>query len=349
MATRAFFRTKPVGGDSWCAGEPGTLGCQNFIITSGAGAPRTFTGDVPDVFACIAALGSGAGSSTSSSRCCARSGPTHAEQPAQNSGFQRPDAIPQVVLLTNEDISRRPPDSAPSTRPRRRLGDPAWPLQSYRRNEFTTCRKGTPCSPAAPTDLSGTCVSAEDGILLRVADVVSGLKQLKTDPRLIVVSAIAGPPSPYIVTTAPSQVQGDPPWPIVEHSCMSADGTNADPSIRIQQWVDAFGTNGHFQSICDPNLGGAMPLATQLESVMSGSPCLDAGVIASACTFVDQIRDADGGIHDVPLASCAATGGVAPCWSLPAATTCASGRAVQFVRASGTSVASTTATCPAGP
>ena len=120
---------------------------------------------------------------------------------------------------------------------------------------------------------------------------------------------------------------------------MSADGTYADPSVRIQQMVDAFGANGRLQNICDADLGGAMPIAAQLESVMSGSPCLDATVIASACTFVDQVRAPDGGAHDVPLAACTATGNVAPCWSLPALTTCTSGRSVQLVRAPGTAIA----------
>ena len=347
---QGIFQTKPVGGDS-CARASLNAG-QNFIITSGAGGPN-FTGDVSDVFACIAALGSGGCGFEHQFESVLRAlGADGAAAPAQNTGFLRPDAILQIVLLTNEDDCSAPPNSDLFDSTSMTITDPLGPLQSYRCNEFGHLCGGVrpPRTPASPTDLSGTCMSAEDGILLRVADVVAALKKLKSDPRLIVVSAIAGPPSPYIVTTTPSQVSGDPSqWPVVEHSCTAIDGTYADPSIRIQQWIDAFGTNGRFQSICDAGLGGGMPLATQLESVMSDSPCLDATVVASACTFVDQIRDADGGVQDVPLASCTATGGAAPCWSLSATTSCASGRAVQFARAVGASVASTTATCPVGP
>ena len=346
---QGIFQAKPVG--SSCTQASLNAG-ESFIITSGAGGPN-FTGDVSDVFGCIAALGSGGCGFEHQFESVLRAlGADGAAAPPQNAGFLRPDAILQIVLLTNEDDCSAPPNSDLFDSSSASISDPLGPLQSYRCNEFGHLCGGAPPprTPASPTDLSGTCVSAEDGRLLRVADVVSALKNLKSDPRLVVVSAIAGPANPYIVMTGPSQVKDDPNmWPFIGHSCTSTDGTYGDPSVRIQQWVDAFGSNGSFQSICDASLGAGMPLATQLVSVMSGSPCLDAAVVPSACVFVDQVRDADGGIRDVPLASCTATAGVAPCWTLPAITSCPSGRAVQFVRASGSVVASTTATCPVGP
>jgi hypothetical protein len=155
------------------------------------------------------------------------------------------------------------------------VSDPLGPLQSYRCNEFGHLCGGhpPPRTPVGPTDLSGTCVSAEDGRLLRVADIVTALKRLKSNPNQVLVSTIAGPPSPYVVDAAPAQVKTDPSmWPYVQHSCMALDGTYADPGIRLTQLAGAFGAHGLSQNICG-DTGNTMKMVTaQLTSALAALP-----------------------------------------------------------------------------
>jgi hypothetical protein len=86
--------------------------------------------------------------------------------------------------------------------------------------------------------------------------------------------------------------------------------------------------------------------AAQLETRASAWPCLDAMASPGTCSFVDHLRDGDGGIRDVPLSPCSLTNDSAPCWDLPPSSACGTGRLVQFKRLSGAAVVSTTATCP---
>jgi hypothetical protein len=321
----------------------------HFIDTSGAGP--NFAGDLSDMFGCIAAIGDGGCGFEHQLASVLRSlGADGAPAPAANAGFLRPGAFLHVVMLTNEDDCSAPFDSDLFDDSSTKLSDPLGPLQSYRCNEFGHLCGGQPPPrrPNGPTDLTGMCVSAEDGRLRKVADLVAGLRSVKADPSTIVVSAIAGPPAPYIVNAGPSPITGDPEmWPFVEHSCTGASGIYGDPSIRLKQFVDAFGPTGFFQTICDADLSQTMRLAAaELESVMVGTPCLPAGVVADSCTFVDHERSGDAGIHDVPLASCAATGGTAPCWTTTTDVACGAGRLVQLTRTAGAEVTGTTITCP---
>jgi hypothetical protein len=343
---QGIFQTQPRG--TTCATGALNPG-QSFIITGGADGSN-FTGDVSDVFSCIAALGDqGCGFEHQLASVLRALGADGAPAPVQNAGFLRASSFLQVVLLTNEDDCSAPPDTGLFSPSSMLVSDPLGPLQSYRCNEFGHLCGGhpPPRTPAGPTDLSGTCVSAEDGRLLRVADLVTALKKVKNTPAMIAVSTIAGPPTPYIVGTEPGFVQGETsPWPFIEHSCTATDGTFADPSVRLQQLTAAFGPNGRFDTICAVDLGKTLQAAAaQLEMLASSWPCLDAAASASTCTFVDHVRDGDGGIRDVALPSCALTNDVAPCWTLPASTSCASGRLVQFKRVSGAAVVGTTATC----
>jgi hypothetical protein len=190
--------------------------------------------------------------------------------PAANDGFLRPDALLQVVLLTNEDDCSAPPDSDLFDSTSSLVSDPLGPLQSYRCNEFGHLCGGqppprTPANP--PVDLSGTCVSAEDGRLLRVSDVTGALQHLKADPSKVLVTVIAGPASPYVVDVGPAQVKNDPDmWPYVQHSCMSADGTYADPGVRLTQLAGAFGANARYVSICADASAQGAAIAAQLAA-----------------------------------------------------------------------------------
>jgi len=207
-----------------------------------------------------------------------------------NGGFLRPEARLAVVMLTNEDDCSIPPASLLLDTRSNSTQDPSGlgALQSYRCNEFGhLCAdpaggNGPKVPPPHTVALGASvtlnaCVSAEDqgkvdqvtdpngnpdptmGHLVTVASFVAFLKGLKADPRDVFVAALDGPSTPYVVTGYMNAAASDEVDPQVSHSCtqmLGADVVYADPAVRINQWVTAFGANGFTQSICDPDLHG---------------------------------------------------------------------------------------------
>ena len=168
------------------------------------------------------------------------------------------------------------------------------PIANYRCNEFGhLCRDAASNNPTAfiepplnpPADAQGTataptldladCESNDvNGLLTPVAKFVNDIKMLKPDPdNQILVAAIAGPATPYTVAWAPEvngqNTQPGELWPEVMHSCgaaggyvnpeaqISTDGSFADPSVRINQFVSAF-PNNVLGSVCDPSYASAL-------------------------------------------------------------------------------------------
>ena len=166
------------------------------------------------------------------------------------------------------------------------------PVANYRCNAYghlcvdahsnTSCLVEPPNQAPADVQISASavtldlteCESAEgSGLLTSVQTFVQGIRSLKADPiNQIVVGAIVAPASPYTVNWVPEQNgQNSQPgelWPEVEHSCGAAgsddvnplatqnptDGSFGDPSVRITQFVKAFGENGIVGSVCDRHL-----------------------------------------------------------------------------------------------
>jgi hypothetical protein len=353
----------PTGGaggvfQSMARGQCTTTGLmpgQTFIANVNGMA--NYTGDISTVFSCIAALGDGGCGFEHQFESVLRAlgadgaGPA----PALNANFLRPDAFLAIILITNEDDCSAPPDSDLFDSSSATITDPLGPLQSYRCNEFGHLCGGhaPPRTPAGPTDLTGTCASAEDGRLLRVTDVVNAIKKLKPDPTKILVAAIAGPPKPYVVNAGPSLLKGDVSmWPYVQHSCMAADGTYADPSIRIQQWVDAFGSNGVFEEICNDSFKPALTVIANEIGKKIGSPCVTGKIVdvngalwsgpASPtlpdCAVIDHQTNPDGVVVDTTLPACppGQMMGPADCWHLEAGGMgCPGSQAMGFYRAGG--------------
>ena len=160
-------------------------------------------------------------------------------------------------MLTNEDDCSVPEDST--------LLDPLLGgLQSYRCNEFGHLCGGMqpPHSAAGLPVTLDNCVSNENGRLVSVGGFVDFLFGLKpSHPERIFVAAIAGPPTPYVVTANNFTVgNAEELQPSIAHSCTSAaDSTQfADPAVRLRQWLDAFGPNSYFASICEDDFGPVM-------------------------------------------------------------------------------------------
>jgi hypothetical protein len=345
---QGVFRSNPLGGAP-CTRASLNAG-QSFIIDVNGQA--NFTGDISDVFACIALLGAqGCGFEHQLASVARALGADGAPAPAPNANFLRVDALLQIILLTNEDDCSAPPDSDLFDSSSSMVSDPLGPLQSYRCNEFGHLCGGQmpPRQPAGDTDL-GMCVSNEMGKLIAVGDFVKAFKALKTDASHVFVSAIAGPPTPYKVNVGPSQVKGDPNmWPYVDHSCtnMEVGGsvTYADPGVRLNQLTYAFGTNGLFQSLCAPDFTSVLrAIAAQVGNAF-GPPCLPATLDPTKCSFTDKDPN---GTTSTPLRACVNSVDVGPCWSAKANTVaCPAGQELVFNRpAPPAAGATTTVTCP---
>jgi hypothetical protein len=342
---RGVLQTKPLGyGCSQANLDPG----QSFIIN--VQGKTNYTGNLAGVFSCIAQLGDNGCPFMHPLASVLRAlGADGAPPPPENAGFLRPDALLQIVLLANRDDCSAPPDSDLFDSNSMFVSDPLGPLKPYRCNEFGHLCNGMmpPRSPAGELDL-GTCVSNEMGPLLPVAGIRATLLGLKRDPREIFLAAISGPPTPYKVDVGPPVIKSDPSqWPFVELSCMATDGSAfAEPGVRINQLIGAFGDHGLFESLCADDLTPALQaIANQVGSVL-GPPCFPANVDPSKCQLVDHVFDSSGAVEDLPLRPCADASDAGPCWDLqPTTPTCPNGSVVFRRPASSRPADSPTATC----
>jgi hypothetical protein len=255
-----------------CTASPLNGGATYLSI---AGTTANFSGDISAAFTCIAALGDrGCGFEHQFESVLRALGADGQAAPAENQGFLRRDALLAIIMVTNEDDCSVPAggvalyDTGSNTNIASQLGPPA----NFRCNEFGHLCNGAKPPREAPGDsVTATvpqqnCASAEcAGSLVPVAQFVARIKALKAAPDSeIVVAAIAGPSTPYTVQwKAPSIADtscgaSSCPWPVVAHSCTAADSSFADPSVRINQWVGAFGANGISSSICEASFAPTM-------------------------------------------------------------------------------------------
>jgi hypothetical protein len=305
---------------------------QNYLANINGMA--NYTGDISEAFSCIANLGGGGcGLEHQFGSLLRALGADGAGAPAENAGFLRPEAYLAVILITNEDDCSAPLNSDVFNATSKYVSDPLGPLTSYRCNLVGhTCDGAAP--PKGPGGPYANCVSNENGTLLRVADVVAGLKGLKADPNKILVAAITGPPKPYAVanTGVPNNDDTAAAWPEVGHSCTQPDGTYADPSVRIWQWIQAFGGNGVFESICNASFTPALTGIAQAIGAKLGAQCVSGKVLDTTdnalwtpgtgnpdCTVTQHAYTADGNRVDATVPSCATKPGPG-CWSLVAGT-----------------------------
>jgi hypothetical protein len=351
----------PVGGDhgQFQFAPTGAAACAKATLNAGqtfisnVGGMANYTGDISDIFSCIALLGEGGcGFEHQFASTLRALGADGAPAPTTNNDFLRDDAYLAVILITNEDDCSAPPNTTLFNQNSQLVSDPLGPLQSYRCNEFGHLCGGKPPPRLSmmnqTVDLTGTCVSAEDGRELRVADVVHNLQQVKKNPANILVAAIAGPPAPYIVgTTAPTLDDPAGAWPVIEHSCTQGDGTYGDPAIRINQWVNAFQGNGIFETICNPTFALALQGIADLIDKKIGAPCVNGNILDTKdnlwspadtappdCTVIDHAANDQNVVIDTPVPQCAGNstaGATSRCWALAVdATKCPGQHTIDF-------------------
>jgi hypothetical protein len=308
-----------------------------YIVDSGG--QRNYTGDLADVFACVAALGeTGCVFEHQFASILRALGADGAAAPAENQTFLRPEAYLAIILLTNEDDCSVPPgvplfDTRASTNLASQLGPPG----NFRCNEFGhACGGKHPSRNAPNNDVAATvaydgCTSNDsEGYLLSVFDTANRLKALKADPSQVIVAAITGPATPYTVNwKAPSSADtscgaASCPWPVIAHACTAANGSFADPGIRTNQLAAQFGDNGFASSICEADYGPVLErLASQIGAALAG-PCISDPIADDParagyqpqCTAEMFTSNGLGGLVSQSLPACADNGGAAPCWSL---------------------------------
>jgi hypothetical protein len=339
-------------GNSMCTGKGGIFqsagrgGCTTtnlladaHFISNVAGVAN-YTGSLADVFTCVAALGeAGCGYEQQFTAITRALGADGQAAPAENHGFLRDGAYLAIVMITNEDDCSSAvgggfygPQSLPS-----QLGT------AFRCNEFGHVCDGAAPSRYAPnnavTDMVSyqSCTSAEGGALKTVAETAAQIKALKPDPaNQILMAAITGPKGPYRVHWKASE--GNPaegPWPEISHSCTAADGSYADPSVRVTELVEQFSGNGLMLSICDDEFAPALEVIAQKIEIFIKPPCIDGqvatrpGTGAPDCTVVSHTRT-NGTLVDSRVPSCADNGAAAPCWDLVAGQGTCTGRTLKI-------------------
>jgi len=204
--------------------------CANTTLAPGAtfisnvDGQANYTGNLTDVFGCIAQLGDrGCGFEQPLASVARALGADGAPPPSQNANFLRPDAELAIIILTNEDDCSAPASSTiySLNGGQQNIANPLGPIANYRCNQFGhLCMDPASATPTAfiappikaPADAQGTtaaptlnmtsCESNDSGtgLLTSVAGFVAGIRALKADPdHQIVVGAIAAPPTPYTV------------------------------------------------------------------------------------------------------------------------------------------------------
>ena len=303
----------------------------------GANGMRTenFTGDITDVFSCIADLGQN-GCGFEHQFEAVRLALQKATVPGtENFGFLREGAYLAILFLTNEDDCSVPADSMLFDPNQQTVADMLGGLQSYRCNEFGhKCTEAFPhMAPGAPQTMTN-CVSAEDGRLVTVEGFVQFLRSIKSDDQLL-LAAIQGPVEPYVVESRAFMLGngGTENQPTIRHSCTSGAGEYADPGVRIQQALGQFG--GVIESICAPDFRDSMVRIAEVIGRALGAQCVPANVANKPgtqdpdCDVTQRTTSASNQNVDTPVPFCQPGRPTVPCWELVAGgTQCQNGQRI---------------------
>lgn len=223
-----------------------------YLSSQNGGTQNNFEGDIAEVFACLANLGTqGCGFEHQlQSVRMALSGFV-----SDNAGFLRSDAHLAVVYITDEDDCSAPANSTM--------------FEDFSDHNVDTSLRcsiaGHICNgQAPPVQVFSTplvnCSAAPDGggKLIPVSTFVDEMKQLHTQS--VSVSVIGGWPGDVSSASYAIGYDTASPYPDLLGSlpiCESANG-KAVVELRMKQFVDAFGPAGQIVSICQDDFSNAM-------------------------------------------------------------------------------------------
>jgi hypothetical protein len=292
------------------------------------GAPMVnFTGDITDVFSCIADLGQ-AGCGFEHQFESVRLALQKSTVPGDpNYGFLRDTAYLAILFLTNEDDCSVDQNSTLFDPNQQTVADPLGGLQSYRCNEF-----GHKCDQAFPHTAAGTplkmenCRSAEDGKLVNAVDGPNSfaefLKLIKP-PEQLLLAAIQGPTEPYWVDSKSFMLGngGTEMQPTIRHSCpipFNGSQEYADPGVRIKQALDQF-SGAVIESICANDFRDSMVKIAEVIGRALGAQCVPTNLATKMngepdCDVVQRSPSSTGVNVDTPVPFCQGGRSNAPCW-----------------------------------
>ena len=322
-AFRHAFNPTGIANHPECDG----LTLNGTFISAEAGMAPNFTGNIEDVFSCIALLGEGGCGFEHQFGSIERAlDPQHPI--AANAGFLRDDAYLGVVMLTNEDDCSAPTDTALFGDEGGTSADPLGRLASYRCTEFgILCGGQRPphTLPIGQTVQETACASAEgQGQLITDASFESFLVGLKGGDRSkLLLASIIGPPTPFAVSTVLSRSSptdpNDPMAPGLVPSCVAANGIDyGDPAVRVADVVNSFG--GVTFDICQDDYSPAMAQIAAALGKLLGPQCLPDTILNDAsgnpdCTVSERTVAADGTPTDTVIHYCGTTAPFpSPCW-----------------------------------
>ena len=252
---RGIFQTKPA-----C----GLFSNANFIVSADNGTSNNFQGDIADVFRCAASVGT-VGCGYEHQLQATRVALYESITP-ENRTFLRRDAFLAIVLITDEDDCSADPSSDLFE------DDASFPGTT---GSFRCAQVGHLCSGLAPPVAEfqvplASCTDNPAGRLIKVKDVVDSIRALKADPdRQIFAAGIFGWPvddinPQYRYVRAPAGPNGQIDYAAI---CQSANGS-ATAGLRLKRFVDSFGANSSFASICQNDFRPALQLIGQRLGAM---------------------------------------------------------------------------------
>jgi hypothetical protein len=222
-----------------------------YLVSEAGGTVANFAGDIAEVFACLAQLGtSGCGFEHQlQSVRMALSGFV-----PDNQGFLRPDAHLAVVFITDEDDCSAPADST-------MYSGFVKDVDSSLRCSIAghLCNGAPPPTEVYSTPLAN-CTAAPDGggQLIAVQTFIDELRRLRTQS--VSISVIAGWPQDEADANYAIGYGARAQQPSALSSlaiCQSVNGAAA-VGLRFKQLVDAFGAAGKLISICQDDFSEAM-------------------------------------------------------------------------------------------
>ena len=231
---------------------------------------RNYEGELAETFGCIAQLGV---------EGCGYEQPLKAMKRAldpnntDNAGFLREDALLAVVFVTDEDdcsaldTAMFQPSAGGDD-----LNSPLGPMTSFRCFEFgVTCAETDPRAPGSRTE----CAASASPYMDDVGPYIEFLHDLKGNPSMVMVAGIFGDRGPVEVRLDTNS-QFPQLAPKLAPSCVgTVGGGEANPAIRLDDFLAGFPGRSQFASICADELAGPLQsIASVVGGTAARSPCL---------------------------------------------------------------------------
>ena len=286
-----------------CGLNSGARWIEDIQNPNGFGRIQNYTGDLSDVFSCLAqAVGTGGCGEEHSLQAvrvalnpqqvnCDKNGQNCTDINMENVGFLRPEAELAIIIISDDDDCSVQPS------------DPDGIFQQVNPGDTTSLRcaarghvcNGQPIPNYDPTNgYTGQgftanfadCTAKDSDMtgvngplpLIPVSDIIASVNGVKSNPQnqIMVAGIIGWPPDsslPGVVVSNQYQIGKDstsqPPqqqnlWdymPICEiPSITSGDGNiyKAYGGLRHKEFIDAYGVNGTYYSICSSDFTGPM-------------------------------------------------------------------------------------------